>query len=73
MRELSGHREQIVLYKDTKANCDDLAVLIELAEEENDAETFSEVEAEFKSLEQRVGEIEFQNMCKEINLNILRY
>lgn len=65
MRELSGHREQIALYEDTKASCDDLAVLIELAEEENDAETFSEVEAEFESLEQRVGEIEFQNMLGE--------
>ena len=65
MRKLSGHREQIALYTETKANCDDLAVLIELAEEESDEETFNEVEAEFESLEQRIGEIEFQNMLGE--------
>ncbi len=65
MRKLSGHREQIALYTETKANCDDLAVLIELAEEESDEETFSEVEAEFESLEQCIGEIEFQNMLGE--------
>ena len=62
MRELSGHREQLGLYKELFDKYKDIEVLLELAEEENDEEAFEEVDSEIKDLEARLAEVEFQNM-----------
>lgn len=62
MQELSNHRELVEKYKELKTKQSDLEVLLDLAKEEEDSETFEEVEQELKQLEQKIEEIEFQNM-----------
>ncbi|MFQ5752668.1 MAG: peptide chain release factor 2 [bacterium] len=65
MREISNHREYVELYHEIQTKQNDLEILLELANEENDAATFKEVEQELQQLEQRIEEIEFQNMLGE--------
>jgi peptide chain release factor 2 len=62
MQDLSNHRELVEKYKELKTKQSDLEVLLDLAKEEEDSETFKEVEQELKQLEQKIEEIEFQNM-----------
>lgn len=65
MREISTHREYVELYKEIQASKDDIAILLELAKEEDDADTFKEVETELQRLEKKIAEAEFQNMLGE--------
>lgn len=62
MQELSNYREPVEKYKELKKKQSDLEVLLDLAKEEEDSETFKEVEQELKQLGQKIEEIEFQNM-----------
>lgn len=65
MREISNHREPVEKYKELQSKRDDLKILLDLAKEEQDSETFKEVEQGLKQLEQRIAEIEFQNMLSD--------
>lgn len=65
MRELSDHREVVALYKDIEQKHSDLTVLLDLAEEENDEQTFKDVERDLKALRKRIEQVEFQNMLGE--------
>ncbi len=62
MREISEHRERLDLYNEIESKHNDLGVLLELAHEEDDEETFQEVEKELGKLEKRLDQLEFQNM-----------
>ncbi len=62
MRELSLHREHVAAYRAVETRLNDLEVLLELAREEEDAETFQEVSLEAEDLARRLGELEFENM-----------
>lgn len=65
MREMSSQREYVELYKEISAKSSDLEVLLGLAHEEEDEDTFTEIQTELTELEKRVDEIEFQNMLGE--------
>ncbi|MFQ5639462.1 MAG: peptide chain release factor 2 [bacterium] len=65
MREMSSQREYVELYKEISAKSSDLEVLLGLAHEEEDQDTFTEIQTELTELEKRVDEIEFQNMLGE--------
>ncbi|MFQ5707498.1 MAG: peptide chain release factor 2 [bacterium] len=62
MRQMSGLKETVELYGKLHAKQEELDLLLELAREEEDAETAAEVESELRQLEQSIGEAEFQNM-----------
>lgn len=62
MREISGHKEQVQQYKEVETKKADLEVLLDLANEEEDSETFKEVENDLNELKQTLDELEFQNM-----------
>ena len=62
MQEISNHREPVEKFRKLQEKQDDLAILLDLANEEEDSETFIEVEQGLKQLEQTIEEIEFQNM-----------
>lgn len=62
MREISDHRDYVQRYKKLADKYNDLEVLLELAQEENDAQTFTEIEKDVAALKKEVDEIEFQNM-----------
>lgn len=62
MREISTHREIVKVYQAAESKRNDLAVLLELGEEEDDAETLSEVERDLPILQKRVEQVEFQEM-----------
>ncbi|MFQ6114304.1 MAG: peptide chain release factor 2 [bacterium] len=62
MQEIGNHREIVDEFNRLQSRQDDLRVLLDLAKEEEDAETFKEVEHELRQLEQRVEDLEFQNM-----------
>lgn len=65
MREISEHREFVELYSELEAKKNELEVLLDLAHEENDEETFREVEQELDKLDLEIGDIEFRNMLGE--------
>ncbi|RMF70282.1 MAG: peptide chain release factor 2 [Calditrichaeota bacterium] len=65
MREISDHREVLDNVRALEAKKADLEVLLQLADEEEDEQTFAEVEAGVKELDRRIGELEFQNMLGE--------
>ena len=60
MREISGHKEQVQQYKEVETKKTDLEVLLDLANEEEDSETFKEVENDLNELKQTLDELEFQ-------------
>lgn len=62
MQEIGNHREIVDEFNRLQSRQDDLRVLLDLAKEEEDSETFKEVEHELRQLEQRVEDLEFQNM-----------
>jgi len=62
MREMSSDKEFVELYTTIEKKYDDLEVLLELAQEEDDQQTFKDIEEEIKSLEKQIGDVEFQNM-----------
>jgi peptide chain release factor 2 len=62
MQEMSNHREVVDEFNTLQARQSDLEVLLDLAEQEEDSETFKEVEQEIKQLEQKIVDLEFQNM-----------
>lgn len=62
MREISEHREYVTIYNKIATKASDLEILLELAEQENDEKTFTEIEDELHQLEKRIGEVEFENM-----------
>jgi len=63
--ELNGHRALISDWGKLKQELDDLAVLLELAEEEDDSAALSEVEEGLERLEKEIEELEFKNMFDE--------
>ena len=65
MREISGHKDFVELYKEIESKYSDLEVLLELANDEQDEETFKDVERELGQLKKRLAQIEFQNMLGE--------
>ncbi len=65
MREISDHREVLDNVRALEEKKADLEVLLQLADEEEDEQTFAEVEAGVKELDRRIGELEFQNMLGE--------
>ncbi len=65
MREISNHKEFIELFQEIQNKHTDQEILLELAKEENDEDTFKEVEQELGQLQERIAEIEFQNMLGE--------
>ncbi|MFQ5823083.1 MAG: peptide chain release factor 2 [bacterium] len=62
MQEMSYYREPVEQYKELQTKQEDLEVLLDLAKEEEDSETFKEVEQGLQQLEQKIEELEFQNM-----------
>ncbi len=65
MREISGHKDIVELYKEIESKYNDLEVLLELANDEQDEETFKDVQGELGELKKRLAQIEFQNMLGE--------
>lgn len=65
MREISEHKEYVQQYKEIETKWTDLEVLLDLAKEEEDSDTFKEVESDIKEIKQTLDEIEFQNMLGE--------
>lgn len=62
MREISHHREFVELYNEIAGRHSDLEVLLELASEEEDQQTFKDVERDLNALTKRIEQVEFQNM-----------
>lgn len=58
LQKISARREQVAAFAGLKAAYEDLAVLVELGEEEEDAETAGESNAELDSLERKVAALE---------------
>ena len=71
--EANIHKEWVQSWGDLDSGLSDLGVLYELAEEEEDAETFVEVERELVGLEKALGELELRHMLgeKEDRLNAI--
>lgn len=65
MRDLSDHRDYVEMYRELESKHSDLVVLMDLAAEEEDEQTFEEVRQELDALTRRVDELEFQNMLGE--------
>ncbi|MFQ5864210.1 MAG: peptide chain release factor 2 [bacterium] len=65
MQEMSSHREIVDEYDELQTKIGDLEVLLNLAQEEEDSETFEEVDQELKQLADRIEDLEFQNMLGE--------
>jgi len=65
MREISGHKDIVELYKEIESKYNDLEVLLELANDEQDEDTFKDVQGELGELKKRLAQIEFQNMLGE--------
>jgi len=65
MREISDHRDDIKRYKALDSRITDLQLLLEMAEEEADAETFADIQRDLAALQKSVEEVEFQNMLGE--------
>lgn len=62
---MSNHREFVEIYNEIEMKHGDLEVLLDLANEENDEETFRDIEQDLNELKKRIEEIEFQNMLGE--------
>ena len=62
MRQLSSHKEPVDLWSALRQRCEDIAVLIDLAEEEEDSETLQEIGGELHSLETDLSNLEFRTM-----------
>ncbi|MHB8985777.1 MAG: peptide chain release factor 2, partial [Eubacteriales bacterium] len=58
LQKISARREQVVAFAGLKAAYEDLAVLVELGEEEEDADTAGESRAELDALERKVAAFE---------------
>ncbi len=65
MREISEHKDIVELYKEIESKYNDLEVLLELANDEQDEDTFKDVQGELGELKKRLAQIEFQNMLGE--------
>ncbi len=62
MRDRSAHLEFVETYTEIETGHNDLVDLLELATEEKDQETISEIENDLAGLVKTVDQIEFQNM-----------
>ncbi|MFQ5674265.1 MAG: peptide chain release factor 2 [bacterium] len=62
MREISENKETVQTYANLAAKKNDLDVLLELAKEEDDSETYQEVGEEIERLKEALDALEFQNM-----------
>lgn len=62
MREIALRKEWVAAFDKMEAGSDDVATLLEMAEEAGDEETAREAETEFKKLAQAVEDLEFKNM-----------
>ena len=62
---LSGHRKWVEDWQKLDRSQSDLAILYELAEEEEDESTFAEVSEELRALDEGLGDLEFRNMLGE--------
>ncbi|MBN1293410.1 MAG: PCRF domain-containing protein, partial [Candidatus Latescibacteria bacterium] len=60
--EITLREKPIKAVKDFKASLDDVAVLNELAEEEEDNTVLAEVTSSLENLEKKLSDLEFQNM-----------
>lgn len=65
MRRLSEHREVLSNYETLAGKLEDLDVLLGLAHDEDDAETFQEVQDGLHTLTKRVEALEFESMLGE--------
>lgn len=62
MREISDHKEYVSTYRELEQKYSDIEVLLELANEEDDADTLKDAESELESFIVRIDEVEFQSM-----------
>jgi len=62
MREISDHKECVKVYRDLERKYSDIEVLLELANDENDAETFNDAQKELETFAVRIEEVEFESM-----------
>ncbi len=65
MREISGHRDSVELFSELETTYNDIDTLLELARDEDDEETFQEIERDLQVLSKRLEQAEFQNMLGE--------
>lgn len=65
MQEIGNHREVVELYEALQSKINDLEILLQLAHEEEDTETFKEIQQELTDLEKRVEGLELQNLFSE--------
>ncbi len=62
MRQLSEEREWVEAWRNLSSRVEDLNVLLDLAEEEEDAATFTEVEGELKEVAKEVDDLELRSL-----------
>ncbi|RMD92787.1 MAG: peptide chain release factor 2 [Calditrichaeota bacterium] len=65
MQQIGNHREVVELYEALQSKINDLEILLQLAHEEEDTETFKEIQQELTELEKRVEGLELQNLFSE--------
>jgi peptide chain release factor 2 len=65
MRNISDHKDYVTIYKTIEAKFSDIEVLLQLADEEDDEETFHDVKKDIADFDIRIAELEFQSMLGE--------
>jgi peptide chain release factor 2 len=60
LKELSGLRDEITPWIDLSKRIEEAELLLELAEEADDADTLAEVEAELAAIQSRLADLEFK-------------
>src|SRR6187402_2200083 len=60
LKELAGLRDEITPWIDLDKRISDTEVLLELAEEADDADTLTEVQAELTAIEAKLADLEFK-------------